>query len=80
MDTRGKIGSPADENPVRLFGVVSRILDFPDGSWAEIAVDGAPDLFREIRVPYPLQNEDGTVNALKLGDRVSINVTAEAKG
>ena len=58
-----------------LTGVISRILTYADGSWAEIVVDGAPHLFREIRVPYPLRNEDGTTAPLKEGDRVSIFVT-----
>jgi hypothetical protein len=60
-----------------LTGVIARILIFADGAWAEIVVDGAPNLFREIRVPYPLRNEDGTTARLKEGDRVSILVTPE---
>jgi hypothetical protein len=58
-----------------LTGVISRILALADGAWAEIVVDGAAANFREIRVPYPLQNEDGTVARLSEGDRVSIFVT-----
>ena len=60
-----------------LTGVIARIVTFADGAWAEIVVDGLPDLFREIRVPYPLRNEDGTNARLKEGDRVSILVTPE---
>ena len=58
-----------------LTGVISRIVALADGAWAEIVVDGAPDLFREIRVPYPLRNEDGTSARLNQGDRVSILIT-----
>ena len=58
-----------------LTGVISRVLVLADGAWAEIVVDGAPDFFREIRVPYPLRNEDGTFARLYEGDRVSILVT-----
>ena len=58
-----------------LTGVISRIVALADGAWAEIVVDGAPAHFREIRVPYPLRNEDGTNARLNEGDRVSILVT-----
>ena len=66
--------SPVAQGQARLTGVISRILTVGEAVWAEIAVDGAPDLFREIRVPYPLQNEDGTVSRFNVGDSVSIFV------
>jgi len=75
MDVTPKPAAPADEGRTHLTGVISRILTYPDGAWAEITVEGAPDLFREIRVPYPLQNQNGTVSRLHEGDRVSIFVT-----
>ena len=78
MATRAKAPTPApsqvDDGRAHLTGIVSRIVDFPDAPWAEIAVDGAPELFRETRVPYPLQNEDGTAFRVKVGARVNIFV------
>jgi hypothetical protein len=65
--------APANRH-ARLSGVVSRILTLPDGAWAEITIEGAPDLYREIRVPNPLHNEDGTVTPLNVGDRISLIV------
>jgi hypothetical protein len=53
---------PAGAERARLTGVISRILNVGGSAWAEIAIDGAPNLFREIRVPYPIQNEDGSVS------------------
>jgi len=37
-------------------------------------IDGGDNLYREIRVRHPLQNQDGTVTRLKIGDRVNIFV------
>ena len=59
----------------RLTGTVFRIIQFPDAAWVEIVVDGAPDLFREVRVPYPIHNDDGTISPVKVGDRVNIMVS-----
>jgi len=70
-----KVDGQPPIHATHLTGVISRVLTFADGAWAAIVVDGAPDLFREIRVPYPLRNEDGTTARLKEGDRVSILVT-----
>jgi len=75
MDTTNA-AVPASAERARLTGVISRILIFDGDAWAEIAVDGAPDLFREIRVPYPVQNEDGSVSRFQVGDRVAIFVNA----
>lgn len=76
MDTTPNAAAPARADRARLTGVISRILDFGGDAWAEIAIDGAPDLFREIRVPYPIQNEDGSVSRFRVGDRVAIFVNA----
>jgi len=76
MHTKPNVAGPAGAEHARLTGVVSRILNVAGGAWAEIAVDGAPNLFREIRVPYPIQNEDGSVSRFEVGDRVVIFVGA----
>ena len=62
------------ESSAQLTGVVSRILTNAERVWAEIVIDGADNLYREIRVPHPLQNEDGTLTRLKVGDRVTLTV------
>jgi len=68
----------APEHSAQLTGVVSCVLTHPDGVWAEIVIDGAGTLFREIRVRNPLQNEDGTTTTLNAGDRVNLAVTLTA--
>ena len=75
-----KLSGPNNEaqHSAHLTGTVSRVLEHADGTWAEIVIDGAEDLYREIRVPYPLQNSDGTVTRLKEGDRVNLAVTLAA--
>jgi len=69
--------SPQNHGSAHLTGVVTQIVTHVDAMWAEIVIDGADNLYREIRVPYPLQNEDGTIARLKAGDRVSIRVKPE---
>src|SRR5262249_12074140 len=69
-DRRGRRKSSA-----HLTGVVSRIVTHPDATWAEIVIEGADNLYREVRVPHPLQNEDGTTTTLKAGDRVKLAVS-----
>ena len=66
------------EHCAQLTGVVARVLTHPDGVWAEIVIDGAGDLFREIRVRNPLQNEDGTTITLNAGDHVNLAITLAA--
>jgi hypothetical protein len=75
-----KPSSPSDESATlaHFTGTVSRVLVHPNGAWAEIIIDGADDLYREIRLPSPLQNEDGTVTRLKEGDRVNLTVALAA--
>ena len=57
-----------------LTGAVTRLIVFPEGTWAEIEIDDAPILYREFRVPIPLNNEDGTITRLHEGEHVSILV------
>ena len=70
-----KVDGQLRMHATHLTGVISRILTIAGCVWAEIVIDGAPEHFREIRVPYPLQNEDGTTARFKEGDRVSVLVT-----
>jgi len=64
---------------VTMPGTVQKIIKnpHPDGpEKAEISVDGADDLYREIRIENTLQNEKGEEVALKPG--AEVNVTVEA--
>jgi Reverse transcriptase (RNA-dependent DNA polymerase) len=69
---------PSATSLAQFTGTVSRIIANADATWAEIVIDGADNLYREIRVPHPLQNDDGTVTRLKQGDRVNLAVTLAA--
>jgi hypothetical protein len=64
---------------VTLPGTVERIIKspYPDKTdKAEIAVEGADDLYREIRIDNTLQDTKGEEVALKVG--VEVEVTIEA--
>ena len=79
-------GEPQDsenisEKPsVTLPGKVEKIIPgvvstMPDK--AQIAVEGADDLYKEIRVENTLQDEDGKPVALKKGAEVEVTIEAE---
>jgi hypothetical protein len=83
---RAMSGKPQDsenisENPsVTLPGKVEKIIPgvvpaMPDK--AQIAVEGADDLYKEIRVENTLQDEDGKPVALKKGAEVEVTIEAE---
>jgi hypothetical protein len=71
----------APEKPsVTLPGKVEKIIPgvvstMPDK--AQIAVEGADDLYKEIRVENTLQDEDGKPVCLKLGAQVEVTIEAE---
>jgi hypothetical protein len=46
---------------------------------AEIAIDGADDLYREIRIQNALTNESGDEVRLKAGNKVDLTVEADPK-
>jgi len=50
-----------------------------DGEKAEIAVEGADDLYREIRNENTLENSDGKKVKLKQGAEVSVTIEADPK-
>jgi hypothetical protein len=47
---------------------------------AQIAVEGADELYREIRIDNALQDEKGKEVALKVGTEVAVTVEAAADG
>jgi hypothetical protein len=71
------------ENPnTTLPGTVKKIIapphpDLPEK--AEIAVDGADELYREIRIENTLKDENGKEVKLKPGVRVDVTIEADPK-
>ena len=66
---------------VTLPGTVEKVIKSPDPSEpdkAQIVVEGADELYREIRIDNSLQNEKGEEVALKPGTDVDVTVEAPA--
>jgi hypothetical protein len=71
-----------DKSSVTLPGKVEKIIPgiasvIPEK--AQIAVEGADDLYKEIRVENTLTDESGNAVSLKPGAKVEITVEAEKK-
>ncbi len=63
-------------------GEVQKIIKSPHPGMpekAEIAVEGADHLYREIRIENSLEDGDGKKVKMKQGDQVEITVEVEAK-
>jgi hypothetical protein len=61
-------------------GVVRKIIKHPmQPEKAEISINGADDLYREIRIENKLQNEQGEEVKLKQGAHVEVIVEADDK-
>ena len=71
--------SKKKKSAVTLPGTVEKIV--PSSRYepekAEIAVDGADPLYKEIRVENKLQDEDGKEVGLKPGAEVEVTIEAE---
>jgi uncharacterized protein YfaS (alpha-2-macroglobulin family) len=66
---------------VTLPGTVEKVIKSPHrgiSEKAEIAVEGADHLYREIRIENKLTDEDGNEVKLKQGATVDVTVEAEA--
>ena len=66
---------------VTLPGTVEKVIKSPDPSEpdkAQIVVEGADELYREIRIDNALQNGKGEEVALKPGTDVDVTVEAPA--
>jgi len=62
---------------VTLTGVVERVIESPHPAVpekAQIAVEGADDLYREIRIDNALKADDGQTVVLKEGEPVNVTV------
>jgi hypothetical protein len=63
-------------------GTVEKIIKSPfpkEPEKAEIAIEGADELFREIRIENALEDEDGKKVKLKVGAQVEVTVEADPK-
>jgi hypothetical protein len=70
----------AKKATVTLPGTVEKIIppfDPREPEKAQIAVEGAEDLYREIRVDNTLQDEAGNAVSLKEGADVEVTIEAE---
>jgi hypothetical protein len=65
---------------VTLPGVVEKIIkpvERGESEKAQIAIEGADDLYREIRIENSLSNEKGEIVHLKKGAEVDVKVEAD---
>ena len=65
---------------VTLPGVVEKIIkpaERGEPEKAQIAIEGADDLYREIRIENSLSNEKGETVHLKIGAEVAVKVEAD---
>jgi hypothetical protein len=63
-------------------GTVEKIINSPiphEPEKAEISVEGADHLYREIRIENTLQDENGEKVKLKVGAQVDVTVEADIK-
>ena len=73
-------GDPAEKKPtVTLPGTVQKLVkDVGEPEKAEISVDGADDLYKEIRIDNTLEDSQGEKVRLKEGAKVDVTVEAPA--
>jgi len=71
----------ADKAKATMPGTVEKIIQSPDPNEpekAQIGVEGADHLYREIRIENTLTDENGDEVRLKEGAKVNVRVEAEA--
>jgi len=79
-ETHVDLENPTEKATVTLPGTVEKIIPPVDPSEpekAQIAVDGAEDLYRELRVENTLQDPEGNLVRLKKGVEVEVTIGAE---
>src|SRR5277367_6793546 len=75
-----EVENPAEKATVTLPATVEKIipsLDPDEPEKAQIAVEGADELYREIRIENTLQDEAGNEVCLKKGAEVEVTIAAE---
>jgi predicted DNA-binding antitoxin AbrB/MazE fold protein len=80
---RKRMSAPSSEKPsVTLPGTVEKVLrpvDPSEPEKAQIAVEGADHLYREIRIANTLEDKDGKPVNLKAGAEVEVTIKADPK-
>ena len=73
--------SVADKATVTLPGTVEKIIPStgPEPEKAQIGVEGAEELYRELRVENTLKDEAGNPVGLKVGAEVEVTIEAESE-
>jgi hypothetical protein len=83
MSVKAKeLDNSADKATVTLPGTVEKIIhsiDPEEPDKAQIAVEGAEELYREIRIENTLQDEAGNEVCLKKGAEVEVTIAAESE-
>jgi len=80
MTTKQESDSEAEKPSVTLPGTVEKIIpsSHPEQTEkAQIGIEGADDLYREIRVENTLQGENGDEVSLKPGAQVDVTIAAD---
>ena len=70
----------SEKTSITLPGTVEKIIKSPDPNEpekAQIAVEGADPLYREVRIENTLTNEEGEEVSLKRGAQVTVTLEAE---
>lgn len=65
-----------------LPGKVEKVIRSPlpsEPEKAEITIDGADELYKEIRIENKLKDEDGNVVQVKPGEEVVVTIEADPK-
>jgi hypothetical protein len=78
-----KDSKPGDANgkpTVTLAGTVQKIVNHGEPEKAEIIIDEADDLYREIRIPNVLEDSEGKEVKLKQGTEVNVVIQAPPEG
>jgi len=79
MTQKQNAGLEAEKPSVTLPGTVEKIIPSThpgDPEKAQIGIEGADDLYREIRVENTLQGENGDEVSLKPGAQVDVTIAA----
>ncbi len=74
---------PNHKPHVTLPGTVEKIIkpaDPQEPEKAQISIEGADDLYRELRIENKLSTDNGSKTRLKSGDGVEVTVEADPKG
>lgn len=77
-----ELENPAEKATVTLPATVEKIirsLDPDEPDKAQIAVEGAEELYREIRIENTLQDEAGNEVCLKKGAEIEVTIAADSE-